>query len=212
MILLVFGLSWRLKISAGDEYLEAALREKKPVILTFWHNRSFPGTRFVSGLLRRGFKILVLASLSRDGELVSRLGKLWGLTVVRGSTSRGGLGAMRAIYRAVKNEGFSPAMLPDGPRGPVYEMKMGVVVLAQMTQTSILPVGMAAQRFSTLKSWDRMIVPWPLTKIDVVVGEPQHIAKGLSSEELELERQRIQTQIRDLTRRAEERLGVEDVV
>lgn len=208
---MVIGSTWRLEVADGGGHLAAARREKQPLVLSFWHNRSFLAARVLDReLWSRGFDVLVLASQSRDGELVARLAKRMGLSVVRGSASRGGREAVRAIYRAMKKDGASPVMIPDGPRGPVYEFKVGVAILAQISQAPILPIGMAARRFFTLKSWDRLIVPWPFSRITAVVGEPRGVARGLSAEELEAERRGLEALLVELTRRAEELLGAAD--
>lgn len=209
---LAVGVTYRLEILEGAERLETARREKRPYLLSFWHNRTFLAAWFLDRqLIRHGYDVLVLASLSRDGELVTRLAQRWGLSVVRGSASRGGLNAVRAIHRAIKRQGSSPIMIPDGPRGPIYDFKVGVMVLSQTSGAPILPMGYATQRFFTLKSWDALIVPWPFSKVTVVVGEPQSVSRGLSSEELDAERRRLQALLDELTRRAEDALGVDDV-
>lgn len=209
---LLVGATYRLDLR-GREHIEKALDEKSARVLSFWHNRVVLGAWFLyNHLSRKGFDVLVLASLSRDGELVTQLARQWGLSVVRGSSSRGGRDALRKIYRAVRGQGSSPVIIPDGPRGPMYEMKVGALILAQMSQTPILPMGFAASRFFQIKSWDRLIVPWPFARIVVVVGEPETIPKGLSDEALEAERLRVERLISRLTREAEEALsdGVTD--
>lgn len=206
-ILIVVGSTYRLEIAAGGERLAAARRAGRPVILTFWHNRSFIAADFFrKQIFRRGFDVLVMASLSRDGELVSRVARGWDLSLVRGSASRGGLGAVRAIYRAMKRQGSSPVIIPDGPRGPLYDFKIGVVILAQTSRAPILPLGMAARRYFTVRSWDRLIVPWPFSRIAAVVGEEQPVPRGLSPEDLEAERLRLQELLNGLTRQAEDTL------
>ncbi len=201
----------RVEVIAGREHLENARREKKAHVLSFWHNRSILAARALLGELHRhDFDILVLASQSRDGELVTKVAEGFGLDVVRGSASRGGSGAVRAIYRAVTRRGSSPVMIPDGPRGPRYQFKIGVVILAQLAQAPILPMGMAAKRFLVIPSWDRLILPWPFSRIALVVGEPQEVPRQLGSEELEAERQRLEVLLSELTRQAEEALGVGD--
>lgn len=207
-ILAVTGATRRLEIAAGGEHLEAARRAGRPVVFCFWHNRSFLAADFFDKrIFRRGFDVVVLASQSRDGELVARLAARLGLSVVRGSSSRGGREAVRAIYRAATRHGASPVMIPDGPRGPRYEFKVGTAILAQMTKAPILPIGLAARRFFTLKSWDRLIVPWPFSRVAAVVGAPQEVARGISAEELEEERRRLQALLVELTREAEAHVG-----
>ncbi|MCP3958702.1 MAG: lysophospholipid acyltransferase family protein [bacterium] len=207
-VMLALGRTWKIEIVEGREHLDALLAEPRPVILSFWHNRAFTSSFFFFDLHRKGLlDITLLASQSRDGELVTRVFRRWGIHTVRGSASRGGRQALRAIHRAITRGGSSPIMIPDGPRGPLYQFKVGVAVLAQTSKAPILPFGFAARKYWTLGSWDRLIVPRPFTRLAVTIGEPQFVDRGLSSEELEAERQRLQELLDDLTRRAEASVG-----
>ncbi len=210
-VLLGLGGSWKLEVVAGREHLEALYAEPRPVLLSFWHNRVFAlGYFLYQHLHRRGLDITLLASHSRDGELVTRVCQRWDVHTVRGSASRGGLQAMRGLHKAITRRGSSPIMIPDGPRGPIYEFKVGVAVLAQTSRAPILPIGVAAKRFWRLRSWDRIIVPWPWTRVAVVVGEPQYVSRELSADELEAERARLEGLLDELTLQAEEAVGVAD--
>ncbi len=211
-VMLAFGRTWRIEVVSGEEHLDALLAEPRPVLLSFWHNRVFAFSYFgYQRLHRRGIDVTLLASHSRDGEMVTRVCKRWGLNTVRGSASRGGTAALRGLHRAITRRGSSPIMIPDGPRGPLYHFKVGVAVLAQTSRAPILPFGFAASRFFTLKSWDRIVVPLPFSRVAVTVGEPQFVERGLSNEELEAERQRLEKLIDTLTQRAEEAVGAVDV-
>ncbi len=204
-VILAFGRTWRIRVVAGEEHLEALLAEPSPALISFWHNRSVAFSYFfLDRLVGGGLNLTLLASHSRDGELVTRVIKRWGLNTVRGSASRGGTAALRGLHRAITRQGSSPVMIPDGPRGPLYYFKVGVAVLAQTSRAPILPFGVAASSFFTLKSWDRIIVPWPFSRVAITIGEPQSIERGLASEELETERQRLEDLINALTRQAEE--------
>jgi len=136
--------------------------------------------------------------------MVTRMVRAWGIETVRGSASRGGMKALRAIHRAVTRRGSSPIMVPDGPRGPVHVFKVGVAVLAQTSGAPILPLGFAAEKCWRLRSWDRLIVPRPFSRVTVVVGEPQSVAKDLDSEQLEAERKRLEELLEEVSRRARE--------
>ncbi len=207
-VILAFGRTWRIRIVAGEEHLDALLAEPQPVLISFWHNRLVAFSYFfLDRLVGGGLDLTLLASQSRDGELVTRVCKRWGLNTVRGSASRGGTAALRGLHRAITRQGSSPVMIPDGPRGPLYHFKVGVAVLAQTSRAPILPFGVAASSFFTLKSWDRIIVPWPFSRVAITIGEPQPIERGLSNEELEAERQRLEGLINSLTRQAEEAVG-----
>lgn len=201
----------RYRVVAGEAHLQALLATPRATVLSFWHARSILAAPWVLDRLhRRGLEVLVLASHSRDGELVSRLAAVWGLAVVRGSASRGGREAVRAIYRAIRHGGLSPVMIPDGPRGPAHHFKVGTAVLAQLADTPILPLGFAPRRALRLRSWDRLFLPLPFTTIAVAVGAPQSVPKGLDSAALERERQRLETLLDAVTREADAAVAARD--
>jgi hypothetical protein len=177
-----------------------------------WHNRLLiAAPYFVKTIVRKGTPLSVLVSLSDDGELATRVVHRLGAGVVRGSSSRGGAGALRNLLQAVRRDGSSVVIIPDGPRGPLYEMKIGPLALSQMTGIPILPVGMAVGHCWRIRSWDRLIIPWPGTRTAILVGNPKVISRQLTPEDLETERLRIQDELIALTERAEEMLGVEDI-
>ena len=75
-------------------------------------------------------------------------------------------------------------MIPDGPQGPLYHFKIGVAVLAQTSGAPILPFGLAASRSWRLKSWDRIIVPRPFSRVAVawVAPRPQQATPDIAVE------------------------------
>jgi len=161
-------------------HLDALLAAPRPVILSFWHDQSFVAAPFLHRVLHEGgIEIGVLASHSRDGELVTRFAESMRLRVVRGSASRGGVVAMRSLHRNLSREGISPAVIPDGPRGPAHVAKAGAVLLAQFARVPILPLGLAADRCWRLRSWDRMAVPKPWSRVGVAVGAPIEVPRDL---------------------------------
>lgn len=197
--------TWRLEVVSGADRLEAVLQRGGPVILSFWHDRSFAAAHLIlARLLPGGLGVTLLSSRSRDGELVARLARRLKLPVVRGSASRGGREALTGTYRMIVRHRSSPVMIPDGPRGPAYEFKAGVLVLAQMSQAPILPLGFAASRSWNLRSWDRMVVPKPFSRVVVAVGEPERVPRDLSPAELEAGRRRWEERLDALTREAEQ--------
>jgi lysophospholipid acyltransferase (LPLAT)-like uncharacterized protein len=123
----------------------------------------------------------VLVSRSRDGELVARYLARFGLDTVRGSTSRGGREAGRALVAAVRR-GSDIAVVPDGPRGPRGRLQPGVVTLAALTGAPIVPVAVAARPALRLRSWDAFMIPWPFARCAVVFGPPLLVARGVERE------------------------------
>ena len=81
--------------------------------------------------------------------------------VIRGSSTHTGARALRDYYQALAHEGISPAITPDGPRGPPWKFKPGAMLLAQLSQRPMIPLSYAASRAWKIK-WDRFVIPKPL--------------------------------------------------
>src|SRR5262249_39039271 len=82
-------LRWTVK---GSEHWQALEGQDVPVILSFWHTCIFPAIWF---LRRRG--IIVMTSQNFDGEYIARIIEKHGFLAARGSSSRGGMRALRAM-------------------------------------------------------------------------------------------------------------------
>ena len=164
----------------------------------------------IETFVRRGYPLVLVASRSRDGELVARFARAHGVGSVRGSSSRGGRAVLSGSYRALVEDRTAPILIPDGPRGPAYELKPGAVALSQMAGAAILPLGFAARRSWIVGSWDRLIIPRPFTRIAVAVGEPVAVPRKLSSEEREAARLHCQDALDRVTRTAEAAVGASD--
>ena len=197
-ILHPLGRTYRFSYLDGEERIRTLLDEGQPVVLGFWHDRQFLFAYFLRRtFLRRGFALSAMSSHSRDGELGAKLARLLGVRIVRGSSSRGGTRGLRELYRTVSRSGCSPLLTPDGPRGPAHRFKTGGLVLAQAARVPIVPFSFAARSFWRLRSWDRLIVPKPFTRVLVAVGEPLHVAEGLHDDELEDRRRELERIMRE---------------
>ena len=183
-LLLLLLATYRVRFDGGER-LERALAGEEPSIYACWHSRLFVCTaRVVAGLERRGRRLAVLISLSRDGELGARMAETHGLAVVRGSTSRGGLGGLKKLFRAVDREQLSVLAAPDGPRGPAGVAQPGTLLLAKLTGAPVVPLAFAARSAWRLGSWDRMVVPKPFTRVVVSVGEPLAVPASSDDDDL----------------------------
>ena len=100
--------------------------------------------------------------------------------VIRGSSSHTGARALRDYYQALAHEGVSPAITPDGPRGPPWKFKPGAILLAQMSQRPMIPLAYAASRAWKIK-WDRFVIPKPFARVAIVVGRAGVRAQGLDA-------------------------------
>jgi lysophospholipid acyltransferase (LPLAT)-like uncharacterized protein len=185
----VVGLTWRVRVDGvGD--VEALWRDRRAVIYIVWHGRILLVPWLAARLRRKlGARVpLVMASRSRDGELVTRYARHFGLSVVRGSSSRGGGVALRALATALR-DGVDVAIVPDGPRGPREQLQGGVVALAALTGAPVVPLGVGAHPARRLRSWDRFLVPLPFARCALTFGPPRYVDpaadRALAGKELE---------------------------
>jgi lysophospholipid acyltransferase (LPLAT)-like uncharacterized protein len=184
---------WSYRYSAtGNDSVRKLLADGEPLILTFWHEHIFAMAPYLLRLGRMGANVTFLVSPSVDGDLVVRMLTLMKANAVRGSATRSGVKAMKGLYRAIVRDNGSPVVLPDGPQGPRHECKPGSLLLAQMSGARILPMTCVARKALRLRTWDRMVVPLPFSSVEVIVGDSYAVASGISSEELESERVKLE--------------------
>lgn len=182
---LLLRLLWttlRIRLTTAD--IERLRATPQPAIFAFWHDQIFVASAFLAGdLIRSGHRIALMISPSFDGELVTRTLRRFGFTVVRGSASRQGARALRAIYRSIRREGESPVLQPDGPKGPQFRAKAGTITLAQTTGLPVVPLAFRTGSGLRLGSWDRMQIPLPFSRVDVVIGNALDVPRELSNDE-----------------------------
>jgi len=153
----------------GDAALREQERRGENFILAFWHRHLL-----LMPYSYRGRRISVLVSQSRDGELIARTVAHFGIDASRGSSSRGGAVGLRSLLRKA-GEGYDVAFTPDGPRGPSGVVQPGVILAAAATGWPVWPVALAATRCRRLRSWDRFVVPLPLSTVHFIYGEPLRV-------------------------------------
>ena len=160
----------------GSEYPDKLRKQGVGFIYAFWHNR-----QIILPLVRQDEPIHCLISSSRDGEYISRVAGLFGRASIRGSTTRGGFEAMKQMMRVLQSKGIV-AITPDGPLGPAYQVKPGVVQMSQALGCPIIPISFDASKKKVFASWDGFNLPYPFTKVSIVFGKPLTITQSESVE------------------------------
>lgn len=196
--LLISAISKTLKYEVeGWENFEAIENEGHIPIYSFWHNKIFAGTYFF-----RDRGIVVVTSQSFDGEYIARFIQRFGYGAVRGSSTRGGVGALIESIRFMK-AGMPAGFTVDGPKGPKYEVKSGPVILAKKTGNPMMPFTVQAARYWTVKSWDALQIPKPFSRAIVIIGKPIYVDTRATDEEVEKKRIELQNSLDELTIRGE---------
>lgn len=176
-----------------------ATEKGRPVLYAHWHGDEL----LLIGAYRHS-RMAIMASKSRDGEIQARFLKGLGYHVVRGSSSKGGAIALRGLVEAVTKEGWNASLAVDGPRGPIYRAKLGILKLAQLTGCDIIPGAAAAsRRFIFKKAWNRAFLPAPFAKCVVVYCDPIQVPKDASDDDLERLRIRLEAALISLKVEAE---------
>lgn len=185
--LLSATLRWRLHDPAGV----SSGPPERPMIWTFWHNRIFVLPALYHRYLasRKG---AVLTSASKDGEIIAAIVARFGCDAVRGSSSRRGVSALLGLIDWIK-DGYDVAIVPDGPRGPRYQLGPGLVKLAEVTGAMVLPIRVEYGCYWHFKSWDRFRVPKPFSTVDIFLGPPVEVTPNLDEAGFESERLRLET-------------------
>ncbi len=172
----------------------------------FWHGRMM---MMPHAWTRRG-RIHVLISEHRDGLLVSRLIARLGFPTLAGSTSKGGMTALRTMKRLLA-AGDCIAITPDGPRGPRMRVKPGTIKIAQWSGRPILPATFSTTRREILGSWDHFCFARPFSRGVILIGEPVAVPRDADSAALEALRQCLEDRLNALTEKADRLCGHEPV-
>jgi lysophospholipid acyltransferase (LPLAT)-like uncharacterized protein len=190
----------------GADHIAAALERAPSFIPVYWHQHQLFCVKVLLDQRRAGLKLGFLISPSVDGEIGAMIVRSLGGEVIRGSSTHTGARALRDYYQALAQEGVSPAITPDGPRGPPWKFKPGAVLLAQLSGRPMIPLSYAASHAWKIK-WDRFVIPWPFARIAVAVGEPVYVAKGLDAPGLERLQLDMEGRLRALFQAAAQALG-----
>jgi len=167
----VVAATWRFEYVARDRW-DALRGTGRGFACMLWHEALLP-------LLwaHRGIGAVIVVSHARDGQYLADFAESIGYRLVRGSSSRGAVGALLAATRELQG-GAIVALTPDGPRGPRRDLKTGVLVAAQRAGVPLLPVHAEANRAWRLNSWDRFGIPKPFARVRVAYGEPIMVGRG----------------------------------
>ena len=139
----------------GHEALDGLYREGRNVIFAFWHAQ-----QLMTPFGYRGRGLHVLISRHGDGEIIARIVARFGHEAVRGSSTRGGAGALRAMIKLGRS-GRDVVVTPDGPKGPRHVAKLGVIHLAKATGLPIVPAAFACSKKNSLRAG---IATWSHTR------------------------------------------------
>src|SRR5262249_42318455 len=177
--------------------------ESEPAILVVWHGEHF----LVPFIGPRGRPINALATLHRDGEVLTRGGMHLGVKFVRGSGDHGkefmrkkAVQAFTAMLRLLRR-GETVVLTADVPKiAPVAAL--GRLPLAKHSGCPIFPIGIAPSRRFRLSNWDRTCINLPFGRMVMVRGEPIRVARDADDDALETARRTVEAHLTEVDARA----------
>lgn len=194
--------TYRVERIVGNEHIDPFIESQALCAPCYWHQHHVVGSTLMRRWVQRGFKACFLVSGSVDGEVPARIARGWGAEVIRGSANQSGALALRDMQKMMK-QGYSIVTTADGPRGPIYEFKMGAILMARIAGIPIIPVACAADRAWHLNRWDNFMIPKPFARIALAVGEPYEIPKDAPLDGLEPHRVNVQAAVMSLMAKSE---------
>lgn len=178
--LLVYYIIMLIKLTLKIEIIgKENMSEDKPYVLALWHNK------VVATVLALGFikKRAGLASPSADGELISVPLEKLGYKMIRGSSGKDSVKGLVQLIKAVK-EGYTIGTPLDGPKGPRFEAKQGMMYVAQKSGRPMVFMGAAySKKWVLSKTWDKCQIPKPFSKVICVISEPFYLEKSIPVED-----------------------------
>jgi lysophospholipid acyltransferase (LPLAT)-like uncharacterized protein len=191
-------ISYRLVECGNEKEAKEAIDAHNGCIFSLLHQRMFYFFHYLGVQ-----KVIVMISMSKDGELANSVASHFGVESVRGSRTRGGRSALYMLIKKLQQGKNKAVMLVDGPTGPPREVKMGTVKIARETGRPIIPVTYGAKNKIVAKSWDRYFIPVPFSKIVVLYGDPVFVPKEASKEECEQIRLDLELKMNEMTDRCD---------
>jgi hypothetical protein len=182
----LWGRTWHFEVIAEEGVTPIPSGVKSPPeIFCFWHQCVLPCTVYF-----RFSRAVILISQSFDGELITRILMMFGFGAVRGSSSRGAREGLMGLKQTLE-AGHTAIFTADGPRGPIYQTKMGPIKLAQLTGAPVGAFYLLPERAWVLRSWDHFLIPKPFTRICVSWVRQTLVPADLAPDQYEPKRQEL---------------------
>lgn len=203
LILTLWFSTCRVRILGKDLHTRYVLADG-PAVGASWHRNAL----FLVWFFRKA-RPMVMFSRSRDGDWIAGFAERMGILPVRGSSSRGGTGALKTMLHHMRRPGGrKTATVMDGPRGPRRVAKGGMILLAKEAEAPFLPVAASARPAITLKkTWDRTMIPLPFSRVVVSYRKPWIIPRELDRYGLERLRAEVEKTLNEMTEEADALVG-----
>lgn len=194
-LITLLGLTCRFRIEGTEKLHQSAQASK--CILIAWHNR----LGIITEILKRSapqYHYAAMVSNSRDGQFIAVIANSYkegrAIKVPHNQRAK----ALQMMINQLKNGNEIGIVTPDGPRGPKYSLKPGVVLAARECGAHVIPLSWSADRCWKFGTWDGMMLPKPFSTITVQWGEPVALDKS-SHTTIEQDAKQLETALLSIT-------------
>jgi len=184
----LYSRTFRLRV-VNENRWQQIVAAGSPVLLCAWHQQFFGAIRHFRNYKR--YRPALMISKSRDGSIIAAVAHHSGWRTARGSSSRGGKSALRAMIVHLQTSGLGAHIL-DGPTGPIGVVKAGAIRLAHASRAVIVPVSVSASRAFYFNSWDRFMLPAPFSRVTLTFGDPVRLSPTKDPDMFERQRSRLE--------------------
>jgi lysophospholipid acyltransferase (LPLAT)-like uncharacterized protein len=94
--------------------------------------------------------------------------------IILGSTGHSGRDAAELLVDYLRI-GYSTVINPDGPNGPAFVLKKGILHLSLQSNVPIVPLRFSSSSYRELKTWDRKKFARLFSTIEMKIGEPIYV-------------------------------------
>jgi len=134
-IIRIYSWTFRLHIENEKEWMDH-LKGGGSILLCCWHQQFFSAIRHFKSY--ESLQPSLMISKSKDGDIIAKIAEYSGWTIVRGSSSKGGVEALKGMIERLEQTRLAGHIV-DGPRGPSGVVKAGVISIARATHARIVP-------------------------------------------------------------------------
>jgi len=187
-LLRVYCASVRVKIENEKEWSQY-LKQGGRVLICLWHQQLLLSIIFFPKYKK--YQPSVMTSKSADGDISTRIVAAGGVTAVRGSSSRGGISALREMIYRIKTYRLGAHTL-DGPQGPIGVVKLGAIAIAKDAGAVMVPAVVIAERAWYLHSWDKFMIPKPFSRVTIKFLPKIELPPDMNKAEYETQRQNLE--------------------
>lgn len=204
LVMALLNQTYRFK-SIGLEHVGKVKGEEGNAIFAFWHRSTFPLFYYYHTTFPK-WKATLFTTNTRRGRVIAYLGQRFNLDhidVPMAVDFTGGAKGALQMLKAMKS-GEDCLIAVDGPRGPIFKIKPGIIYLSQKAGKTIFPVGIGASRKLVFKRrWDKYFIPYPFARVVIAFGEPFKISPQMDLEGINKKCTELEEALHSLTKQAE---------